>query len=267
MSKARFEPAELGGKPADENISRLHVMFRIEGDNRVGVHGDVDMALERAYAMRKKGQFAESLARLRQAYKGRVNLYEMTTLSFGMAASYRGMNDYRRALLHARHATIDNAQFADRGVQRPALELRVELEARDNNPADALCAFNGLKDRDPDFKPDATLQALLDQATAQLGSNIPVRSDVDLVETERTDVEPHWYHPVLRSRVRIGNIQGKLKSYRLVCASVKIEKPFTDDLDMQIDPDAQPCLLYVYGDPGTKFTVDESEDTPSSQQH
>ena len=42
---------------------------------------------------------------------------------------------------------------------------------------------------------------------------------------------------------------------------MKKEGPITDNtLDLMVDTDAQPCLLYLYGDPGTKFSVDETEE-------
>lgn len=258
VSTARYEPAERDGKKVGVNISDFNVYFQVEGENRAAVHGVVDMAYETAFNLRKQGKLQESLDRLRQSFKGTLNLYEQATLSFGIAISYKGLGDFRRALVHARRATANEGIFADRGIRRNAFILLSELHARDNNPADALCSFAVVKKLDPEYQPEPMLASLLDAARQTHLGSAPVQTEVQLVESERADVGASWYHPVLRRNVSIKPIEGKLDSYRLWCPTTKVVQPVGVGASIVVDEANSPCMLYVYGDAGARFVVDEN---------
>lgn len=258
VSTARYEPAERDGQKVGINVSDFNVYFQVEGENRAAVHGVVDMAYETAFKLRKEGKFQESLDRLRQSFKGTLNLYEQATLSFGIAISYKGLGDFRRALVHARRATANEGVYADKGIRRNAFVLLSELHARDNNPADALCSFAFVKKLDADYQPEPALLALLDSARQTLVGDLPVQTEVQLVESERTDVGASWYHPVLRRNVSIRPIEGKLDTYRLWCPTKKIVQPLGTGASIIVEETSSPCMLYVYGDAGARFVVEET---------
>lgn len=253
-SKARFEPAQIDGKPVVFNFLHLEVFFQVEGPNRVGIHPEFDRNTDRAQRFRKEGKFADSLASLREILKLKLNLYERATTAFGLAVTYVGLNDRRRALKHIRHATIDAGSFADRGLRENALAMRAELEGRDGNPVDALCAFQDLKEQYPNHPVSPALQSVIDRARSDLEGKMPLRHEIELVETERPDIQPMWYHPLVR---RSFKIEGAAKSFRLVCPTVVMEKLVSQPIDVKLDESAGWCNLYVSGDAGAKFTLEE----------
>ena len=264
LSQARYEPAEAEGQKIDSRFHRIEIEFRVEGENRVGVHPNVTDAIDAAFKLRKEGKFDASLARLQDAINGKLNLYELTTISFGMAMSYRGQGNPRMALLHVRHAAIDNARMADRGLTKSILEIAAELEALDGNPVDALCALGERRRLDQDYQSTADLAALDARARKQISGDERLTTDVILQETGRTDVEPNWYHPVLRTNLTMRKIRGTVGRIRLICSTTQIERNITEGDVLTFEEGVQPCLLYVYGTAGSSFTLEEFNTSPQT---
>lgn len=255
-AKSRYEPV-AGSEPAPLRVGSADVVFRIEGENRAGVHAAFSTTYDRAYSLRQQGRFAEALAVLKDTIKLSLNLYEQATASYALAVTYMRLNDRRRALLHIRHATINDGDLADKGVREAALAMNAELEALDSNPRGALCAYDKLMAKYPSHQPSSQLQSLLEKAREMIASATPVRTEVELIETERPDVPTAWSHRVLRPVFRIDGSQGAVPRLRLVCRNAIVDKAINQSIEVTVDRSAGACVLYVYGDPGARFVLDE----------
>lgn len=255
LVKAKFEPAILGGKPVTFH-GDFDSEFRMSGDNRAGVHAKVGTAYDRALAAREQGDYAESVEILKKSLSLTLNMYEYAITSYGLTVSYLGLQDRRRALRHARHTAMGEAGYADRGQRRSALAFAAELESRDNNFRRGLCTFEALKKHFPDFQANAALQAEMTRARAELAATTPLKSEVEIVETDREDLAPMWVHEVVRNNFQLAVVQGTLKNYRLVCPTATSEGPI-GPAPVPVDRSTGPCTLYVFGERGAKFVLDE----------
>ncbi len=253
---ARYEPTVLDGKTLPVNVLSQIVDFRIEGENRVGVQVAAGNATEEAIRLRKEGKFAESLAVL-QALSGRsLNLYEATTRAYGLAMSYKGLNDRRRALREIRRATINEGQYIDKNLRHAAFVAQVELEATDNYFLASVCTFERMRYAFPHKELDPILFETFKKAVVQLAGTAPVRSEVEIVETDRSDVPPHWMHGLTRSTFDIVDIVGKLRSVKLVCPAANLDREITGTLRVNVEVSKiTNCILYIFGDPGAKFVL------------
>lgn len=253
---ARYEPTVFDTEAVTVNVLSQIVDFRIEGENRVGVQVEAGRATEEAIRLRKQGKFAESLAIL-QALQGKsLNLYEATTKAYGLAMSYKGLNDRRRALREIRRATINDGLYIDKNLRHAAFVAQVELEAADNYFLASVCAYEQMLYAFPHRELDPKLLETANKALGQLAGTTPVRSEVEIVETDRSDVPPHWVHGLTRSTFEIVDIVGKLSSVKLVCPAAKLDRQITGTLSVSVDVSKiTNCILYVFGDPGAKFVL------------
>ena len=256
LAKAKYTPAIRSGSPVVAQ-REIQFQYQIEGQNRAGVHALVGANYDRAQAFRANGDFKRSVEKLKESLKLTLNLYEYALASYGLTVSYIGLNDHRRALFHARHAATSNAQFTDKGQRRSTFAMLSELEARDNNFRASLCAYERLKKLYPDYQPSAHLQDLLALSARELSATTHVRSNVELVETEREDLPTMWKHPMLRRTFQFSNVEGNLANYRLVCPALKSVEKFPISRTVDVDPTAGQCTIYVFGDAGAKFAFDE----------
>jgi len=256
LAKSKYAPAVHGGRPVEFH-GEFDAQFMIEGKNRAGTHAVVGSNYDKAKVYRDLGDHQRSVEILQESLKLTLNMYEYAITSYGLTVSYLGLKDYRRALLHVRHAAVGDAEFADRGQRKSALALLAELEARDGNFRASLCAFESLKKKYPDFQPAARLEELLATARRELTAATPVETQVELVESGREDLPAMWSHAVLRPALQFKAVQGRLKSFRLACPTAEIEGDFPVLHPVNVDRGVGECRLYVFGDPGAKFVLVE----------
>jgi TonB family protein len=257
LSKAKFAPVTVSGKPVSWN-ARYTFRYLIEGKNRAGVHAKVSGSYDAAAAARKFGAYDRSLRILLETNKLTLNLYEYALTSYGLAMSYLGLGDRRRALLHMRHAAIGDGDFVDTGLIRSTLAILAELEARDGNPRAALCVLATLKKKRPDYAPAAQLLEMIAAARAALDGGAPVRNEVEIIESGRDEmILPRWSHPVLRRTLQFTALQGAVKNYRITCPTHVLEGVVFGSGAIDVDQTIGSCALEVYGDPGAKFVLDE----------
>ena len=256
IAKAKYAPAPmLNGKPARLGHS-FEVAFRLDPIERGGVHNYYSETYDRARMARERRDYAASVRILKDSLPWPHDLYELTTMSYALAVSYQGLNDWRRATRHIRHATISNGVYADKGVRAAALAMTTELNARDHNYRWAKCAYDALKKQYPDRQDSPTLAAAAAETDAALGGVAPIRTEVEILEQDRADLMPHWWHLLSRPSFAIENVQGAVKSYRLDCLGHTERGPVVLGARVAM-PFGMRCDLYVMGDPGAKFVLDE----------
>ncbi|MBI1211644.1 MAG: hypothetical protein GC190_09290 [Alphaproteobacteria bacterium] len=259
FKRAKFQIAQLGGKPVDFFDGIYEITFSFSGRNRARVHYfGFSRAYDAAKRRRAKGKFEESIAIVREAMTEELNMYELATLSHGLTYSYLGLNDKRRALIAIRHATIEQGYFLAHDARPYAEALLAQLEAENNNQGAALCAFGWLRQKYSSFQPDLQLQTLISTAHLQLSGTDEVRTDIELIDSDRPYVPNRWTHRLIRHTFKFDNVPAPgAARFRLVCPTVVREDGVTANRVWDVDPGEGDCMLYFYGDPGAKFTLIE----------
>jgi hypothetical protein len=256
LKAARYSPAMLGGRPVAYN-SIFDITYVIEGKNRAGVHAKIGGSYDAAAAARKFNDFERSLRILQEANKLTLNLYEYTLTSYGMAMSYLGLGDRRRALLQLRRTAIGAGKYVDKGIVRSTFALLAELEARDGSPRAALCAFETLKQKMPAYQPSQSLLDVLAGAERDLTGTLPVRTDAELVESGREEIPTQWSHGLLRDTFSFAALQGGVKTYRVTCPTTVIEGDVATAGTVRVGRSAGACTLDVLGDVGATISLME----------
>jgi TonB family protein len=256
VAKSRWRPAVRRGQPIAFHRA-FEFEYRMRGENRAGVHNLATRNYDIAYANRQRGDYRRSVDLLLDTLKLDLNMYEYSTVSYGLIVSYLGLNDRRRALRHARHASIGGGGFADKGQRRGALAYAAELAGVDNSFRESVCLYELLKEKYPDFTPSPALQQVLATAERELRATTPLRTDVEILEPLREEVAPAWGRQVFRRTLSFSGAQGGLKSIRVVCPTHVVERNFPITEPIDVDQSVGACTLYIFGDPGSKVVVDE----------
>jgi hypothetical protein len=170
--------------------------------------------------------------------------------------SYKGLNDRRRALREIRRATINDGLYIDKNLRLAAFVAQVELEAADNYFLASVCTYERMLYAFPHREVDPKLLETANKAVGQLAGTTPMRSEVEIVETDRSDVPPHRVHGLTRSTFDIVDIVGGLSSVKLVCPAASLDRQIIGTLRVSVDVSKiTNCILYVFGDPGAKFVL------------
>lgn len=114
-----------------------------------------------------------------------------------------------------------------------------------------------------------TLSAMLDTAEQpdELRNHVEgVRLAVAGRETLRArayieDARP-WAHSLSREWLEIGEIDGRLDRFSVWCRHQARELEISGEAAWHIPPSWGPCRIFVYGEPGTAFSVWEYDDGP-----
>lgn len=256
VAKSKWNPAVRGGSPTPYSLE-FAFQYRMVGENRAGVHNMATRNYDIAYADRRNGNYKASVDVLLRTLAFTLNMYEYATISYGLTVSYMGLGDRRRALRHIRHSAISDAEFADKGQRRSTLALAAELAIQDNSFHEGLCAFKLLKERYPDFVPSAQLQTQVDRATREITSSTPITTDVEMIESLRANVAPVWRHRILRRTLTFSRVQGALTRARVACPTSITDHAFPLSRAVEVDTSAGSCMLYVFGEPGARFVLEE----------
>jgi tetratricopeptide (TPR) repeat protein len=256
-SAAAIAKGKWAAQPHAHHFAAFHFQYLITGENRAGVHNLAARDYDLALANRKRGDYRRSIEILQNTMKMPLNMYEFATTSYGLTVSYLGLGDWRRALRHARHMAIGDGEFADKGQVRSTLSMAAELAAQDNSFHESLCYASVLKTKLPDFVPSARLKNALARAEQEIGAATPVRTEVEIVEPVRVGLPSVWSHRVLRRSLTFGPVQGVLKNARVVCPRAVVDRPFPITAPIDVDTSGGTCLLYVYGEPGARFAIEE----------
>jgi hypothetical protein len=258
LKVAKFDPAIKAGKPVDYYGYTFEVAFAIEGRNRAGVHYfGFSRAFDESKRRRNEKKFDEAVAVVKNAMTEPLNMYELATLSHGLTYAYIGLNDNHRALIAIRHAAVRGAQFLEKDAAPYALALLAKLEAKNNGPSAAICAYNQLQSKFPSFAPDDEIKQLMTAAEAQLAGSDPVRTDIELVDWGRPEIANRWTHVLLRRSFSFDITPAKPAKFRLVCGTTVREESVVSGKEWRIDPSDGTCTLLFYGDDGVKFTLIE----------
>jgi tetratricopeptide (TPR) repeat protein len=212
----------------------------------------------RARDQLNEGETDAAIATLEQGFKSGVNLYEAAMGSYALALAYTQKKDWPRALLHTRHALIGDGKYLIDESRVPALASLVELEARNGNFTEALCAFDKLHPLDPEAARGASAAAkAAAHLQAALADAAPLAVNATLGEHPLIDAPAVWRHRLMRSKFSFAALNGDVKSFNLSCIGSTFTAAVTTDTQWNVPAKAGACILRVEGEPGASFKLVE----------
>jgi hypothetical protein len=257
LNKATFTPAISNGKPADGN-DFYDVLFAIERENRALVHYlGFSETYDIARRQRAAKQYQQSIDTTLKSFADPLNMYEIATLSHGVMLSYIGLKDYRHALIYARHAALERGRFLANDARPQAQAWLTWLEATNNNQRNAICAFTWLKRKFASYTPDADTLARVEQARAELNGTGPVRTSIELIDNNRSDIPAGWSHDLIRHSFRFEHVGAKAARLRAVCQAGTWGDEIREGKQETLNPAQGECTLYFYGERGATFDLVE----------
>ncbi|MGH8672825.1 MAG: tetratricopeptide repeat protein, partial [Burkholderiales bacterium] len=234
------------------------VLFLLENSGRSTSHAEFVKKYNRARDQLNEGETDVAIATLEQAFKTRINLYEAAMGSYALALAYAQKKDWPRALFHIRHAVISDQKYLIDEMRVPALAAQVELESRNGNFTEALCAFDKLHPIDPDSARGASPAAkAAAQLEAALADKAPLVINAELAVHPLIDAPAVWRHRLLRSKFSFSEVKGEVKSFALSCIGNTLTAAVNTVMQWTVPEKAGACILRVDGEPGATFKLVE----------
>ncbi|MBI1210053.1 MAG: TonB family protein [Alphaproteobacteria bacterium] len=258
----RYRPAMRNGVPVEAYGMSVDVTFIFE-DTGAGARESNNMTFrrrfERARDLIKSGDPAAAAKLMGSAFNDRLDLYEeaMGSYLLALALGTADATNWPRALVHARHAVINNGAYLDPSVKPGAMDLDVLLEAQNGNYREAFCTYRRERTAGTQLSPQ-TMQ-LGEKIAALLSGREPLVIPGEVFADDRPRMRTEWVHPVLRHKFSFSAIKGALKSLHLQCTATTLDAPIDEETQWTVPPDAGYCTLFVYGDPRTTFQLIEEE--------
>lgn len=251
-----YEPALLNGEPVEQAVPLYKVRFMMD-EGPTSASPEFASRASRINRHIRRGEL-EKAARLLERLEElpRHNRYEDAAY-WWVKAAYEGalgnMRARRQSLLRA-IGYGDNYLAPD--LYLNGLQLLYADYVRTGELAAALETYN-------------TLSAMLDTAEQpdELRNHVEgVRLAVAGRETLRArayieDARP-WAHSLSREWLEIGEIDGRLDRFSVWCRHQARELEISGEAAWHIPPSWGPCRIFVYGEPGTAFSVWEYDDGP-----
>lgn len=258
ISKWRYKPATRNGQPVEQSLYQASVTYVFSDSGREADHRSFVRKYNQARREIQDNQFDAAIATLEAAFKARLNHYEQAMGSFVLGLAYSKKGDWPRALFHIRHAVIQDAEYLERPAKKASFALLVELEARNGNLEESICAFQDLKKADPEAaRPGGPLANTVANIESALAAPGPIAIDARLAKHPLIDAPAVWRHQLLRSKFSFDQIAGEVKSFRLVCVGTTHEAPVEADIRWDVPAKAGACIIRVDGAPGATFRLIE----------
>lgn len=252
----RYDPAMRNGIPVERYGYRVSITYRFSNlTPKQGVHATFERKYNRARELLREEKYREAVALMEEAFTLRLNLLEEATGSFVLALAHSSLKEFDRALYHIGHATINEAGYLEKTLKVPAFALEVQLEAQNGGYKSAICADRSLKKINPAGDPNAN--KIVARINAALDNPAPLAIPAKLATNPAAEGPARWSHSLLRSKFHFDQIQGDVKSFRLVCVGAVLEAAMDPEMEWTVPSDAGDCSLRVFGAPGTTFRLIE----------
>jgi hypothetical protein len=262
-----YSPATQGQQAVSWHGYRLQVAYLMPYDDKNrSSHDPFRNKYNEARELIAAKKSAEAAAILESLFSKPINLYELSLAKALLAKANYAQQKWQLALRNIRHATFahdgDLGEFLNRGMRRPALRLRVVLEAQDGNYRDALCSYLkliGLPEVDREAS-GAVSAARAEKAAADVLARVTDPKPLNIPAEIYSDQTggPMWTHPLLRAKFSFAEVTGKVDRFKLLCPLHRVDAAVEVGKEWSVPADVGPCTLYVSGEPGAKFRLIES---------
>jgi hypothetical protein len=244
-----FKPATVQGRTVEAAYSVAY-QFRVPWEH--GARPQVRRLFDAAREDMAAGKFDSAVALLQRARRvGRLNLYELVMISFGMAVALNQKQQYDDAVGEIRTALLKGGAFLDPKAIEPAMRLSLALEARAGNFAAALAMASMLRKLEVSDPAIDTIEASVRSVIAQPR---PLAVSAVIPDTQFAGA---WRHTLFRRTFAFDTINGNVQRFQLSCDQRAIESPVKSGVQWHVPPTWSNCDLYVFGTPGATFRLIE----------
>jgi hypothetical protein len=142
-------------------------------------------------------------------------------------------------------ATIGEGTYLSDDARKKAVGLRVQLEARAGQFAEALAWFDILKSIAPVGSEDPLKQTIA-------GINKTILDSAPFA-VPATIADGPWQHAPFHRTFTFQSIQGAVDHFTLRCDRQSIESSVSEKAQWTIPKSFGDCRIYVFGAPGSSF--------------
>jgi TonB family protein len=253
VGKFAYEPGLLDGQPVESVIPRFRIAFalRIPNDSARQGFGQRMRRLQRNLDRNDLDGAHRSLADLEDL--GALNLFEDAHLWWARAMLQRARGDlssWRSSMLRAvAFAGPDSPGGLPADTQRIALELLYADYTRTGELPAAIDMFDQLSMLVGDGNENPELRAHAETVRNILAGDGPLQAQ------GRIDDNRPWPHTLWRDGFEFADIAGRLDTFHLWCERRALELEIDPDSSWQVPASWGACRLYVFGEPGTTFSL------------
>lgn len=251
-----YNPATRNGVSVEQHLQTAAILYLFDDSSRGADHQTFVRRFDMARLQIQNGQYDAAIATLEEAFGRRLNHYEQAMGSYALALAYAKKSEWPRALFHIRHAVIENLEYLEPQVKSTTLTLQVELEARNGNLQEAICAFQDLRRIDPQAaRADGASAKTVARITTALAAPGPIAIDAQLAKHPLVDAPAVWRHQLLRSKFSFDQIKGDVTSFKLKCVGTTHSAAVDAATRWDVPTQAGACILQVEGAPGATFRL------------
>lgn len=209
-----YRPATEDGKPVEENRQQrffIGISFQ--------VHPEVSSMYSDALA--KGSDPNAQMVALRAIYaQPNLSLYEIAMIAAALARIETSTGDYVKALEDIRTAALGDGRLVDKSERENILRLKIALEARAGQYADAFATFETLKSVVHHFPDDDPTEQMITHLHAQVDSAKALWMD-GAIPSDQT----FWIHTMVRRSFGFAKVKGTLTKFSCVARRTASSHP------------------------------------------
>lgn len=257
MKDWRFEPALVDGKPAWQSRNRLLVFFAMENRPK-GAHGWFIVRFRKIGRLIDAGKLDQADELFRELLdRDQLNLYELGKLWAQHARLELKRGNPWMIDLALRRATISDGDWIDEESYLKLMASRVRNSLKLGRYGAAFYAYEKLIEKAGNDAPLVQeLRPLMDRLQEKVDSDSVLEAPGEIREHDECFGcdRSYWFTPV-RKHFAFANIDGTLSSIEMRCDHKRLNVEISELVEWQIPDEWGACDVFVYGEPGTKFTL------------
>ncbi len=257
VSRWRFEPAQLNGRPVSQPRNSTIVTFALNEQARGSSKRFADRYND-ILELIKKNQLERADALARSVFdQWPLNLYELTKLWSLRAELSLIQNNFRAAESALRKATANRGRWLDADAYRSLLLARVHVDLELGQFKKAIDLFEELIALDPDRSDELTQTARMIRSLQNIiDSDQTLATDGLIQRNEGCEAcRATWTFEPLRRTFTVASIDGMLEALVMNCTNVKVPFEFIVDKTWYLPANSGQCEVGLFGSEGTAFRV------------
>lgn len=256
----KYEPATVNGKPVQQCQTKVLISFAIE-DNELqvsrGFYSDyrkIDKALLKGDA----GKAQELLDEMSEA--GGMTNAELAWY-WSLRARHEGLAGDKPAQLEAlRKATVSDGRWITEELYPGILLLRAVRELETGDYVEAIGSYEKLLETGSDLPEIEALGEMI-QKVRRFADSDQMLAVPASIESE------NWRHRPLRRKFTLTQIQGTLDDLEIRCSWKRFVDKAREGVSWKIPESWGDCSIFVFGEPGSSFTLVEEPVASSAEQN
>lgn len=253
----RFEPAVVDGQPSWQSNNNQLVYFALEGQD-LGADRDFIRSYKKIGKLLTANELDEADILFERLFSSDdLSLYESSKLWVQRAKYELNRGDLYMADLALRRASASKGKWIEAASYQQLLSLRVRVEAKLGQYADAISAYGRLKKTAGEDDPAVLeLQPLMDKVQAMVDGDAVLKTSAEIRKKgECYGCNDSYIFKPARPQFSFSDVVGELASIKMRCKHKYYESKISDLVEWQIPETWGGCLIEIYGVPGTTFNI------------